>query len=239
MKPDQFHGFSFASQACSAERPFLAALSGRDERRAATAALAGEGTYSPPSKRPEYRSWGSMIQRCTNPRNSAYGWYGGRGIKVCDAWRESFLAFLGDVGPRPSPKHSIDRIDNDGNYEPGNVRWATKIEQAQNTHRGRRISLDGEEVCVAELARRLGISRHTVRYRLDRGLDPTMSAPKRARSRRSETLLTFQGETLSLRAWAARTGLNRSTIWGRLRCGWSVERTLTTKPLRQWVGPER
>lgn len=85
------------------------------------------------TRTPEHVAWSSMLQRCENPKNPNYPNYGGRGISVCERWRASFEAFLTDVGPRPSPKHSIDRHpNNDGNYEPGNVRWATISEQAWN-----------------------------------------------------------------------------------------------------------
>ena len=88
----------------------------------------------------EYAAWASMKARCHNPRSQGYARYGGRGITVCDRWRESFEAFLSDVGLAPSSKHSIDRIDNDGNYEPGNVRWATGTVQQFNKRTGCKVS---------------------------------------------------------------------------------------------------
>ena len=87
---------------------------------------------------PEYNSWSHMRRRCNEPSNKNYDDYGGRGIKVCREWDSSFEAFFAAVGPKPSPQHSIDRYpDNDGHYEPGNVRWATKAEQANNKQRSK------------------------------------------------------------------------------------------------------
>jgi hypothetical protein len=80
---------------------------------------------------PEYKVWAAMIQRCSNPNNADYPDYGGRGIRVCDRWLK-FANFYADMGPRPSPQHSIDRIDNDGNYALGNCRWATAADQRAN-----------------------------------------------------------------------------------------------------------
>lgn len=81
---------------------------------------------------PEYRAWAAMKARCFNPRIRNFRNHGGRGITVCAEWRDDFDAFLAHVGRKPSPRHSLDRIDNDGNYEPGNVRWATALEQRHN-----------------------------------------------------------------------------------------------------------
>jgi hypothetical protein len=81
---------------------------------------------------PEYIAWANMLQRCHNPRNPTYARYGACGVVVCDNWRRSFTAFLEDVGPRPTRRHTLDRIDNEGNYEPGNVRWATWKVQSNN-----------------------------------------------------------------------------------------------------------
>lgn len=95
--------------------------------------------YSRADRRhPLYWTWKSMRQRCSNPRNDGYALYGGRGINVCDRWSRSFPAFLEDVGERPSPGMSIDRIDPNGNYEPSNVRWATAAEQQHNRRDSRR-----------------------------------------------------------------------------------------------------
>lgn len=84
---------------------------------------------------PEYRAWQGMLNRCRSTKARLYYRYGGRGIKVCAKWEKNFAAFLADVGKRPTPNHSLDRIDNNGNYEPGNVRWATMREQMRNTSR--------------------------------------------------------------------------------------------------------
>ena len=110
-------------------------------------------------------SWDSMIQRCTNPEHKSFDDYGGRGIKVCPAWLNEFSAFYKDMGERPAGK-TLDRIDTNGNYEPGNCRWATPTEQSNNRLNNRVIEFDGRKQTVAEWARELGMSRQTLRHRL-------------------------------------------------------------------------
>ena len=127
------------------------------------------------SKSAEYGIWNKMKQRCQNPRNHKYRIYGGRGISVCDRWDNSFEAFLADMGPRPSPVYSIDRIDNDRGYEPGNCRWATKAEQARNARFNRIVTIDGQSMCVLDWCLKFGLSRSAA-YELTRkrrAKDPT------------------------------------------------------------------
>ena len=120
------------------------------------------------SNSPEHRAWAHIKTRCTNPNIRGCHRYGGRGIKMHSAWARSFTAFFKYVGPRPSPAHSIDRYpNNDGNYEPGNVRWATRKEQARNTSTNRRIQFRGVTLTLAEWAERLKMKPTTLSMRLN------------------------------------------------------------------------
>lgn len=120
------------------------------------------------SKTSEYMAWAHMKNRCYNLKDKKFKDYGGRGITVCNRWLK-FENFFADMGKRPSSGHSIDRIENSGNYEPGNCRWATAAEQSRNTRRNTNItnSVTGETLCAAEWSRRLGGSIHLVRMRLN------------------------------------------------------------------------
>lgn len=109
-------------------------------------------------KTPEHTAWTSMKCRCYAPKTVRYKDYGGRGITVCDRWRDSFNNFFEDMGKRPSPIHSLDRIDVNGNYEPTNCRWATQIEQSSNTRRNVFITHNGKTDTLSGWARTLGIS---------------------------------------------------------------------------------
>jgi len=113
------------------------------------------------SRTPEHDTWAGIRHRCTNPKATNYENYGGRGIKVCDRW-QVFENFFEDMGLRPSSKHSIDRIDPNGDYEPGNCRWATLSEQANNKRSNVLLELNGEMLTGAEFARRTGFARCTV-----------------------------------------------------------------------------
>lgn len=112
-----------------------------------------------------------MLRRCANPRRVEYARYGGRGIRVCKRWRASFAAFLEDVGQRPDGG-TLERIDNDGHYEPGNVVWATRTEQANNRRSNRRITFSGETRTLIQWARLTGIGYNTIKERLNRGWTP-------------------------------------------------------------------
>lgn len=118
---------------------------------------------------PEYSAWASMKSRCENPAARNFKDYGGRGIRVCAKWRNSFEAFLADMGPRPSKQHSIDRIDNDGNYEPGNCRWATAKRQQRNKRSNHYVRFQGKRMTVIDAAELAGANVVLVRSRLKRG----------------------------------------------------------------------
>lgn len=119
---------------------------------------------------PEYRNWCAMKTRCLNPRSHAFAEYGGRGIMVCERWKESFGAFLSDMGERPTPEHTVERKNNSGNYDPGNCVWATRSEQANNKRNNRLISIDGSVKTLAEWSRIVGINESSMRKRLSRGV---------------------------------------------------------------------
>jgi hypothetical protein len=113
-----------------------------------------------------------MKQRCLNEKSHNYYKYGGRGIQVCARWLESFENFYADMGPRPSPEHSVDRIDNSGNYEPNNCRWATDDVQARNHRNNAIIEMNGQRKCVAEWSEITGIRANTIVTRIRRGWSP-------------------------------------------------------------------
>lgn len=119
--------------------------------------------------RPEYGVWAGMIQRCTNPRLRCFSRYGALGIRVHESWVRSFEAFFEHVGERPSPEHEIDRIDNNGNYEPDNVRWVTRKVNCRNRRNNVRMTYKGKTMLLVEWAEFLKIPHMVIRLRLRRG----------------------------------------------------------------------
>lgn len=145
------------------------------------------------AKTPTYSSWCAMHTRCTNARVPSYGRYGGRGISICDRWQgpNGFEHFLDDMGERPSLSHSLERIDNNGHYEPGNCRWATPREQANNCRRNILITYQGRTQTLAQWARETGLSYDALKRRLRLGWSPedilglpSMNVPKTSVARR-------------------------------------------------------
>lgn len=120
------------------------------------------------TKSPEHMAWCAMRSRCRDSDSQSYDNYGGRGIAVCERWLK-FENFLADMGPRPTPKHSIDRINNDGNYEPANCRWATKYQQDNNRRTNRMLEYAGLCLTISEWSRRVNISWSAIDTRLERG----------------------------------------------------------------------
>ncbi len=116
----------------------------------------------------EYYSWQGMLRRCYNKKNPKYHRYGGRGIIVCARWRRSFTTFLADVGHAPSARHTIERRNNNGDYRPGNVGWATQKEQQRNRSTNRVLHVDGEAAPLSAWAERSGVGRSTIAARIDR-----------------------------------------------------------------------
>lgn len=117
----------------------------------------------------EWITWNGIKDRCLNPNNSTYPYYGGRGITVCERWRDSFENFYADMGSKPTAKHSIDRRDVNKNYDPDNCRWATPIQQGGNKSNNVNLTYDGETYCVAEWCRRTGLKESLVRKRVRMG----------------------------------------------------------------------
>lgn len=126
---------------------------------------------------PMYRRWYNIKSRCSNPKNEKWALYGGRGIALCERW-QNYENFIQDMGPPPSPQHTVDRVDVNGPYSPQNCRWATPMEQANN----KRTNVRVEGKTLAEHARELGVTPETIRYRLATGADPLMREKRRKRN---------------------------------------------------------
>lgn len=138
----------------------------RDERNRSTAARHGHARRGE-KLTPTYRTWQAMVTRCYNPNVPSFKDYGGRGIKVCDLWH-IFENFLASMGERPDGM-TIDRIDTNKDYTPGNCRWATRTEQNRNTRSNHMVEFKGERITQSEFSEKIGLKQSTVSYRLRRG----------------------------------------------------------------------
>ena len=133
---------------------------------------------------PLYTLWAQMLNRCNSPTARGYQRYGGRGIRVCKRWSESFLECVADSGPRPSNRDTLDRYpNNDGNYEPGNVRWATPAEQSRNKRSNHLITFNGKTLCLTDWANEIGTTINVLRTRITLGwsVEKMLTTPVKAK----------------------------------------------------------
>lgn len=149
------------------------------------------GACRVPGYTAEYRAWCHVIDRCCNPDAPRYADYGGRGIRICDEWRHDFPAFLAYVGPRPSPKHSIDRWpNNDGDYTPGNVRWAIPDQQNRNARFNRNLTFNGQTRCMTDWATAVDLKPGTLWWRLviaEWSIEKALTTPRQDIGRRGKS----------------------------------------------------
>jgi hypothetical protein len=178
-----------------------------------------------------YITWSSMIGRCLNPKNDDYLNYGGRGVTVCDRWKESFESFYGDMGDPPDGC-TLDRIDNSLGYSPENCRWATRKQQNRNRRDNRWITWNGETRLLVSWGEdpRLSSKGITAAYlarRLHSGWDL-----ERAMTQPADNRVTFNGETLTMMEWSKRLGVREGNniVSKRLRYGWTLEDAVTIPP---------
>lgn len=177
--------------------------------------------------RPFYATWTAMVSRCTHASCPAYVHYGARGITVCDRWRtySNFEAdILSSLGEKPSPKHSIDRIDNSRGYEPGNVRWATWSQQHRNKRTSRTISALGKTQTLAAWAEETGLRKGIIFARLKNGWAPDQAVSEAVDTHRRRVVgrkplprqIRMFGRVDTVAGWARFIGTSHTTMWHRL-----------------------
>jgi len=176
---------------------------------------------------PEHATWWQMWQRCSNPHNKAWPRYGGRGICVCERWRD-FFAFVEDTGKRP-PARSLDRIDVNGDYEPANCRWATQDEQINNRRNTVRITIDGAVKSLTQWSRQFGVARATVkrRFLICEDWKQAFELAKRNFSQERQIEVTINGKRKSLLEWCNVHGIPAKIAWQRHKRGWPWKKSVT------------
>jgi hypothetical protein len=191
---------------------------------------------------PTYTVWRNMNARCNNPKNPKYSRYGGRGIKVVERWR-SYATFIADMGPRPEGL-CLERIDNDGNYDPSNCEWATYTQENNNTSRNKLITLGSVTKTAAEWCELTGLNHRTLASRLSSSMSVEMALtlpPPPGMLRdipkpKVHSKLTHNGQTFTIKDWSKLTGINSATIISRIARRWEPERALT-KPSKPTASP--
>lgn len=178
-----------------------------------------------------------MKARCLNKKVSSYKNYGGRGIKICSRWLESFDNFYEDMGEPPSLEYSIDRIDNNCDYSPENCRWVSREEQNNNTRQVRYFKYQGERLTTRQWAKKTGIHKSAIderikqRWTIEKALT-TPSVKGRNQFGTDGIPITFNQKTMSLKKWSIEIEIDYSTLHKRVhKYSWSIERALTTKSL--------
>lgn len=177
-------------------------------------------------KTPEYQTWARIKTRCTNENHSDYPDYGGRGLMVAAEWVDDFEAFYAHIGPKPTSKHSIDRIDNERGYEPGNVRWATTEVQSNNKRSNHSLTVGDQTMTIRQWAQKTGLDQKTICMRVLRGWSAEDAVSKPAVAPQP-TAITANGKTMSIPQWAKELGISAGSIHGRIHRGWSPERAVT------------
>lgn len=158
-----------------------------------------KGSLRPKRSHPRERGiWRALLSRCYNTSHANYASYGGRGIQVCDRWRESCEHFIEDMGHAPTVDHSLDRIDNNGNYEPGNCRWATRSEQARNKRNNRIFTFNGKTQCMEDWSNELGLAQGTLKRRVKEGwpIERILTTPGRSKLKCDSLPCKWCGQTI-------------------------------------------
>lgn len=174
------------------------------------------------TKNPEYKIWRNMQKRCYDTKNEKYKDYGGRGIKVCERWLISFKNFLFDMGKRPSVKHTIDRINNDGNYEIENCRWATTKQQARNKRNNRWIDYNGERKILQDWAEFFNVSQSALSNNILRHKD-FKDVYNYYVFEKQKRLIEYKGHKKTVSDWAVFFKIKRSTLAERIEKGQDMD----------------
>jgi len=180
------------------------------------------------SKSPEHSVWRGIKSRCYNPNTEHYDCYGGRGIKMSDEWKYDFSNFYRDMGPRPSSKHEIERIDNNGNYCVENCKWVTHQEELNNKRNNVFLEFNGKKQTVAMWEREIGVSKGVIYGRIFRygwSVEKALTIPLNSITGRKSKEITYDGKTQTLVMWSKELNISRGVLYNRIfDLKWSIEK---------------